>query len=272
MTDSTWRLIQHPPQDGPTNMAIDQAILEAVGQGTAPPTLRFYAWQPACLSLGYGQRLREVDQARLAARGWHVVRRPTGGKAILHTDELTYSVCLPIDHPLAQGSITDSYRRLSAALQAGLEQLEVVAHITPRTAGGQATGPVCFEVPASYEVTAGGRKLIGSAQVRRHQAVLQHGTLPLHGDITRIVDVLVFDSEAAREAARLKVGQRATTVEAALGRRLTWQQTAAALSAAFATTFELQLVEENLTSAEQARAATLRASVYADPAWNARRR
>src|SRR5512141_1099177 len=96
-----WRLITDGPQTGARNMAIDEALLIAVGAAQSVPVLRLYAWEPACLSLGYAQAGAEVDCERLESHGWHVVRRMTGGRAILHTDELTYSVTLPLDHPLA---------------------------------------------------------------------------------------------------------------------------------------------------------------------------
>ncbi|NJL93384.1 MAG: hypothetical protein HC915_06460, partial [Anaerolineae bacterium] len=110
------RLLLSPFQDGVTNMATDQAIMEAVGDGLVPPTLRLYGWQPACLSLGYAQRAEDVDLDRLRSRAWTLVRRPTGGRAILHTDELTYSLSFPQDHALAEGDILTSYRRISRAL------------------------------------------------------------------------------------------------------------------------------------------------------------
>jgi lipoate-protein ligase A len=98
MKDS-WRLLVTPPARGAWNMAVDEAILEAVGRGASLPTLRLYAWEPACLSLGYAQPIGDVDQPRLRARGWDLVRRPTGGRAVLHTDELTYSVIAPPGEP-----------------------------------------------------------------------------------------------------------------------------------------------------------------------------
>ncbi|MBP8975043.1 MAG: hypothetical protein KBH93_14345, partial [Anaerolineae bacterium] len=116
MTQVCWRLLITPPADGPLNMAVDQAIMEAVAAGRVPPTLRFFAWTPPCLSLGYTQPVADVDRARLAARGWDLVRRMTGGRAILHTDELTYSVALPATDPVVAGGVVESYRRLSAAL------------------------------------------------------------------------------------------------------------------------------------------------------------
>src|SRR6185295_7261954 len=92
-----WRLIYDLPTTGAANMAADEAVLQAVSAGESMPTLRLYGWSPPCLSLGYGQKTRDVDFERIAANGWDVVRRPTGGRAILHVDELTYSVSLPAD-------------------------------------------------------------------------------------------------------------------------------------------------------------------------------
>ncbi|HLA42925.1 MAG TPA: hypothetical protein VJZ27_05790, partial [Aggregatilineales bacterium] len=125
MTDNvtSMRLIFSSPQDGVTNMAIDQAIMEAVSEHQMPPTLRFYAWEPACLSLGYAQRSRDADLKRIHNQGWQIVRRPTGGRAILHVDELTYSISLPQGHALVSGDIMTSYRRLSDALLLGLRKL-----------------------------------------------------------------------------------------------------------------------------------------------------
>ena len=91
----TWRLLLSEPLSGPENMALDEALLENVGRGMAAPTLRLYAWRPPCLSLGYAQPVGDVDQTALAEHQWDVVRRPTGGRAILHTDELTYAVIAP---------------------------------------------------------------------------------------------------------------------------------------------------------------------------------
>ena len=200
---------------GAHNMAVDSAIAGAVGAGRQPATLRLYGWRPFCLSLGYGQRAREADTAALRQRGWGLVRRPTGGKAILHGDELTYSLCLPQDHPLASGDIVESYRRLSAGLLRALDLLGLSARANPARehARSEPDGPVCFLQPSHYEILVDGRKLIGSAQLRRKGVMLQHGTLPLCGDVARICDVLSFAvrsragrAAAADAAARLDAG------------------------------------------------------------------
>src|SRR5689334_4189220 len=217
-----WRIIIDPAYDGATNMAIDEAILEAVGSGDAPPTLRLYRWEPACLSLGYAQPASDADVERLADHGWHLVRRMTGGRAILHTDELTYSVALPLDHPLIRGTIPDSYRRISAALMVALKDIGLEANADKRVkTHAAAVGPVCFEIPSDYEITAVGKKLVGSAQVRKHNGALQHGSLPLIGDVSRICQALVFADETTRQVASERVLERAITLETALGYKVT---------------------------------------------------
>lgn len=271
MTQVVWRLVLTPPLDGPMNMAIDQAIMEAVATGRALPTLRFFAWEPPCLSLGYMQSINDVDRIRLALAGWDIVRRMTGGRAILHTDELTYSVTLAASDPLVTGGVVDSYRRLSTALVEGLRILGTVPEADKRADGhNSANGPVCFEVPSHYEITVGGRKLIGSAQVRKFEAVLQHGTLPLSGDISRICDALVFPSDEDRQRARQRVLERATTLEQALGWIVTWEKAAIAMADGFRRVFGLQLRKDDLTREEYERAVELRATQYATEAWNAR--
>lgn len=265
-----WRLIYDSPAPGAVNMAADEAILAAVSLGEQPPTLRLYGWIPPCLSLGYGQRARDVDRARLAALGWDIVRRPTGGSAILHTDELTYSVALPIDHNLARGGIIESYRRLSEGLQAALIQLGAQPR-AERAESPVQPGVVCFETPSHYEITVDGRKLIGSAQVRRKHGLLQHGTLPLTGDISCICDVLAYPDDADRTAAKAAVRARAITLSESLGREIGWQTAAEAVAQGFAAAFDIAFTTESLSPSESAHAEQLAREVYASDEWTFRR-
>jgi lipoate-protein ligase A len=235
MTSSaSFRLLLTPPASGAWNMAVDQAILAAVSRGEAPPTLRLYAWSPPCLSLGRHQPAEDADTARLAARGWEIVRRPTGGRAILHTDELTYAFIAPAGHPLMRGGVLPGYRSIAVGLLEALRLLGIAARMEDERPPEKHPAAVCFEVPSSYEITVRGRKLIGSAQVRREGAVLQHGSLPLWGDLGRIADALRFPNEAAREAARAAVRQRAVTASEAAGRTITWWEAANAFYRGFA--------------------------------------
>ncbi|MCB2178861.1 lipoate--protein ligase family protein [bacterium] len=267
-----WRLIYSAPAPGAWNMAVDEAILEAATRGDVPPTLRFYAWNPPCLSLGYAQPINDVDRANLQTNGWDMVRRPTGGRAILHTDELTYSVSGPDTDPVLVGDILSSYRRISGAILAALAEIGLGVQAQPKEGSGpnKQPAPVCFEVPSNYEITAGGKKLVGSAQARRRGGVLQHGTLPLYGDLTRIVQALVFPDEQARQTAAERLLARATTVETSLNKVITWEEAARAFEKAFRETLQLDLTPGELSPAELARAEELMAEKYANPDWTER--
>ena len=268
---TTWRLLTTPPAHGAWNMAVDEAMLEAVIQGASRPTLRLYAWKPPCLSLGHAQPFKDVDMARLQQRGWEVVRRMTGGRAILHTDELTYSVTGPENEPRLTGSILESYSRLAQALLVAVHDLGLPVEMKEgkADASGQ-INPVCFEVPSTYEITVGGKKLIGSAQARRKEGVLQHGSLPLSGDLSRICQALTFPDEAAREDAIQRLLARATTVESVLGREVTWDTAAQAFVRAFETQLGLSFEEGNLSATELSRAEELVREKYAHPSWTER--
>jgi lipoyl(octanoyl) transferase len=282
-----WRLIQTPPASGAWNMAVDEAILESVISDTSPATLRLYSWSPACLSLGYAQPFRDVEQAALKAREVELVRRPTGGRAILHCDELTYSVIGCEIDPRLAGGVLESYCVLSLALLEALHLLGIPAQAlekpvspgtisenissaasTPKKSGEQ--NPVCFEVPSNYEITVDGKKLIGSAQARRKKGVLQHGTLPLKGDLARIVNVLRFRDEAARERAASRLLERAVTAESVVGRIISWEQAASAFMTAFSQVLNLELESGELSPVEKRRADELVLEKYAHPEWTER--
>jgi lipoate-protein ligase A len=264
---ATWRLIVDGEADGATNMAIDEAILYALLRGQSLPTLRFYGWSPPCLSLGRNQPLSDVDEAACRRSGVDVVRRPSGGRAILHTDELTYSIALLQSDPRTEGGVLEGYRRLSRGLLAGLRDLDVAAvQVTGRHREEGTASAICFERPSDYEITVAGRKLVGSAQWRARGGVLQHGSLPLHGDLARIVDYLAFDEEARKEE-KCRLVKRALTLEEARGEPLPFAQVARALAVGFARTLNVRLVAGGLSPGEQDEAVALRRSRYAAAEW-----
>ncbi len=270
-----WRLLVTSPRDGATNMAIDEAILHALADGhTSMPTLRFFQWEPACLSLGYNQHWDEIDEAACRRLGYTWTRRPTGGKAILHTDEATYSLIIPQDDQRIQGGIVASYRALSFGLLRGLKKLGVRARPatkeeTSAKMRAGAAGPVCFDTPSRYEITWQGKKLIGSAQLRRRRVVLQHGSLPLFGDLNRILTVLKFSEEERTQQAAL-LPERATTLEKVLGQVVHFDEVIPMLAAGFAEELNLTLQEMPLTLYEQALAEKFRTEQYDNNVWNRR--
>ncbi len=262
----TFRLIYDGAHDGAHNMARDEAISRAVSSGAQPPTLRFYAWQPPAISLGYSQRIGSVNEARCQADGIGIVRRPTGGLAILHADEFTYSIALPVDHPLAAGDVMTSYRRIAEAILEALRRLgvpEVAANRVPKEQ--RARSGVCFEAPSDYEVVGAGKKLVGSAQWRRVDGVMQHGSLPLFGDIARICDYL-WDAPPPE-----RVRAHAATLHDVLGYTPTWEHVAAVWRDAFADVLGIMFIEEALSAEEIANAEALLREKYANDAWTRRR-
>lgn len=251
------------------NMGLDEAVLESAERGDSPPTLRFYRWRPTCLSIGYSQTAQGFDLAALARRGWGFVRRPSGGRAVLHRDEVTYCIAAPAADWRMAGGVLESYRRLSAGFRCGLSLLglPVSDERNAVTVGG--TSAACFDAPSRYELTAAGRKLVGSAQWRRGDGVLQHGSIPLSGDVGEVVDFLKLPKEE-RERARDLLRQRAATVAQALGRTAGFDEVVDALARGLALTLGITWEEAPLTRDELRRASGLAQTKYESDAWNLR--
>lgn len=233
-------------------MATDHALLDlAAERGVA--LLRLYRWDPPCLSLGRHEPVSRYPALARAGEGVRVVRRPTGGRAVRHGDDLTYALAMPAD---GAGAVADVVRRVHATFAAALARLGLDA--TPADAGPAArpdAGP-CFARPAGGELLVGGRKVLGSAQVRERGALLQHGALLLSGDQREVADL-------ADEPPHT-VG--ATSLAAAAGRDIPAGDVAAAVVAAFAADWSLADAPPDLQAAVAERARGHEAR-YRSPAW-----
>jgi len=257
MSDA-WRLLVDAPSSGAWNMAVDEVLLDGVASGLSAPTLRFYQWRPACLSLGYFQPFDVVDVDGCRALGVEIVRRPTGGRAILHDRELTYSVALPASLLGHDGGVLPSYYRLSLALQEGLRRLGVPATLAPESAasGSLEHGPVCFDRPSAHEILLAGRKLVGSAQMRRGGGLLQHGSILIEPRIGNLRKCLMLADDSAASS----TGEGWERIEdgvAGLGEVGVSEpaEIAGAIAGAFAARFGIRLMEaplrqEELTAAQ----------------------
>lgn len=258
-----WRLIIDPPLDGATNMARDEALLVLHARGTAAPTLRLYGWAPACLSLGRFQRSGEIDRERCEAEGVAVVRRPSGGRALLHERELTYALVARDDSALGAGSISESYRRISAGLLAGLAHLGAYAALAPREdrrkAKDEPQTAACYDSPAAYELVVDGRKLVGSAQKRHGGALLQHGALPFAPHAERLSRLLHRPPP--------DLAARMLTLDQVLGRAVYFDEVAEALVNGCAATWNVSFERAGWTDEELALAEELRAARYTTEAW-----
>lgn len=223
-----WRLLLDGDHPGAFNMAADLALME--GDGVLP-ALRLYGWQRPTLSLGYAQDADAVVDFALAdASGIEVVRRPTGGGAVLHdgANEVTYSIVAP--ERALPGGVVEAYRLLAEALVAGLAELGIRADLAEQVAPFEERSSVCFETPSRYELLVAGKKTVGSAQCRRHERVLQHGAVPLRLDPVRAVSVLRTDDRADL---RRRLAEHASGLDRAAGRRLSASEVRPALVRGF---------------------------------------
>lgn len=197
-----WRLLLSPPLDGPNNMALDQALMERARR-TGESVLRVYSWASPVLSLGRNQKARDVyDDEQLSARGIGVVRRPTGGRALLHDHEITYSVTAPIT---ADDSLNAAYGRINALLQFTFGTMGIRTSLaTPRSRASAPTALPCFAEPSAGEIIANGRKLVGSAQWRDDGALLQHGSILVDDDQRIIPSLMRLPGDAPPAPATLR--------------------------------------------------------------------
>lgn len=199
-----WRLIEDGLCDASSNMAADRAMLQACSEGLIPPTLRLYGWSNPALTLGYSQNADgDVDQTRCRELGIPLLRRPTGGRAILHQNELTYCVVAPVPHLLFPQDLKGAYRVIAGALLLGLEEMGIRGGALALPRKGlprQDRSPACFSSLNHCEIAVRGRKLIGSAQRRLSNAFLQHGSVIIKSNHDLSISLLRFgNAEHGRE-------------------------------------------------------------------------
>ncbi len=249
-------------------MALDQALAEFYPLHFRP-ILRFYRWSPPSVSLGYAQRFeRDVNQTACQAWGVDVVRRPTGGRAVLHEQEVTYALILGVDHPIiGSRGIVLSYRVISEALRAGLARLGVPAETVAVPVSQLGKSSACFDRAGDYELVVGGRKLVGSAQARTNGVLLQHGSILLHADTEKLARVLRLPPSLTSSVQ----AQRLIALDEVLGRLPSFDEVVTALVQGFEQTWQIQLVPDEPSSAERERARQLVREKYDNPAWTRRR-
>lgn len=230
-------LRQDPAESGARLMEIDRELMERCARGDIGPLVRFYEWDVPTLSLGYHQSLETIDETRLEQLRVPSVRRPTGGAAVLHSDELTYAIVIRGDAP-GFGGLVQQF--VSHSIAAGLRALGVDARVDER---GEPLAALpnrasCFVRTSRWEVTARGRKIVGSAQRKwEHGAVLQHGSILLGDDHLRIVELLKVSDERMRAALRDRLAAKSTSAAAELGRPVDRARVREAMAAAFADAF-----------------------------------
>ncbi len=256
-----FRLLETGFNPAVFNMGLDEALLRSVAQGESHPTLRFYGWKPPAVSIGYFQGLHEeIDTDACAAQGVDIVRRITGGGAVFHHYEVTYSIVVPLAHPLARENILDSYRLFLGGIIKGLATLGIPSEFSPIN-----------------DISTGGKKISGNAQTRKLGCILQHGTILLDVEVDQMFSLLKVPLEKARGKLIADIKSRVTSVKHCLPSagsepfESLFSTTVGALEKGFAKSLDLDLQRSEPTLKELEIAAELAAGKFASAAWTALR-
>ena len=257
-----WRLIEDGLTDGYMNMAVDEAIFIACGKGLAPKTIRFYGWSSPFISIGYFQKTGNLfKQERLKELSLKLVRRPTGGRAVYHEDEITYSVVSSLDSFSGEG-IVASYKIISHALISGLKSLGVKAELVSKR-GKQRRGnrdlASCFSSLSLCEVAVHGKKIIGSAQKRSKTGLLQQGSLPIYLNREKLAEIFKKGSD-----------EKMTCLREVLDKEVTFDSISKRLIQSVSKGFG-SCVKGRLTPFEKELAEKLRTEKYRSGKWNFQR-
>lgn len=256
------RFIDTGPNDGYANMAIDESILNCCEE----PTLRVYQWSPPSISVGYNQSVnKEINIGKCRENGVTIVRRITGGKAVLHEKEITYSFILPEDKISLPRDVVESYRIIANALVLALQGIGIKAQITGQKE--RLGTPICFNSSNWYELTANGKKISGSAQRRADGKILQHGPILMDFDFDK--NAVLFNSNSAKDLAG-NLRKNITSIKHELGADVSYKEMASAVKRGFQKNFGLEIVDSGLTREEKKLSEKLRNEKYSADSWNFR--
>ncbi|MFJ5757987.1 biotin/lipoate A/B protein ligase family protein [Neobacillus sp. NPDC093182] len=278
MNKEVWRFIDSGNCSPSFNMALDEALLDWHSEGKIPPVIRFYGWEPATLSIGYFQKVeKEIDLEAVKAHGLGFVRRPTGGRGVLHEHELTYSVIVSEDHPEMPTTVTEAYRVISEGILKGFHQLGLEAYFAvPRTDEERSAlknprSAVCFDAPSWYELVVEGRKVAGSAQTRQKGVILQHGSILLDLDEDKLFSLFKYPSERVKDRMKSAFKSKAVAINEISSRRITLEEAKEAFYKGFAEGLNIELQPYQLTEEELAYVNKIAKERYENDEWNFKR-
>jgi lipoate-protein ligase A len=263
--EKEWRLIDSGPCGAFFNMALDETVAAYVRKEKAPPTLRLYGWDRPSLTLGCFQKTSDIDAAYCASKGIPIVRRPTGGRAILHHRELTYSFSVKTDNILFSKGLLDSYRSIAAAFHLAFQKAGIRAEPKKQRERGRvlAGSPLCFQSSSFGEILVDNKKAVGSAQKRWDNGLLQQGSVPYSYDTDEIRRI--FGAEACTA-----MGSAMTCLEEVMP-GLSGKEFRGILKASFEETFGVSFLQSRPSPGEEALARDLEASKYSLKSWNFQR-
>ncbi|WP_332697977.1 lipoate--protein ligase family protein [Halalkalibacter lacteus] len=278
MMKETWRYIDSGDCSPAYNMALDEALLNWHSKGLIPPTIRFYGWNPATLSIGYFQKVeKEINMDKVREYGLGFVRRPTGGRGVLHDIELTYSVIVSEEYPEMPKTVTEAYRVISEGILEGFKDVGLEAYFSiPRTDEEKSAlknprSAVCFDAPSWYELVVEGRKVAGSAQTRQKGVILQHGSIILDIDEDKLFDLFKYSSDRLRERMQKNFKNKAVAINALRSEPLTMDEAKAAFKRGFENGLNINLEPYMLTKEEEEIVKKIARERYANDEWNFRK-
>ena len=275
---NNWIFINSGKQDAAYNMALDEALLEWHAEGLIPPVIRFYQWEPAALSIGYFQRVeRDIHLPAVKEMGLGFVRRPTGGRAVLHEHELTYSVIVSEDYPDMPKTVTEAYRVISEGILQGFRNLGLQAEFSvpesdsQREALSQPKSAVCFDAPSWYELVVEGKKVAGSAQTRQKGVILQHGAILIDLDENKYLNCFSYESEEKRQKVKERLSQKAVSINKIISKTIEVEQCIPAFKNGFESALNIHLTSFSLTLEQQQYVENLADTRYRSDEWNFRK-
>jgi len=258
-----WRLIVHEQTDAAWNMAFDEAMLEHAAAEDGPATLRFFNWQRPAITIGYAINApASLVLAECEARDVPVVRRITGGGMVLHGSDLTYAITFPRAAMAPDCGLIETYRTINRAFADALEQFGVNSSLLDAAARSGPPAGACFARPTRYDLIVGGKKLIGNAQRRRRQWLLNHGSMPLDGGYRQLLPLLRDRNEAAA------FETQSVTLDALTDPAPSRADLITAIAEAFGTALGVAIEPEAPTDAELACADRLADDKYRHTRWN----
>jgi lipoate-protein ligase A len=272
-----WRFIYTGKNDAFFNMALDEALLILSEEKNTPPVLRLYQWEPKAVSIGYSQVVeRTLDLRKCRKMNVDVVRRITGGRAVLHDDDLTYSICASKDYFTSLGeSINETYKRISLAFLKSLSLLKIEGDWEKKSQQENRSTPFsfsepCFSSSSKYEIKVDGKKLIGSAQRRFGNSFVQHGSIGLKDQSLDLVDLLPDMDKEKKEKAKTSSGKYFISIQALLGTNPQVSEIISAIKSGFGSFFSVDLVDGQITACELEMTRRL-ITKYESDDWNHRR-
>ncbi len=264
------RFIDTGENNGAMNMAIDEALLTLEKEKRLPPALRVYRFVPPTLSIGYFQSMnREVDVERCKEKGYDFVRRPTGGRAVLHDKELTYSVTIAHPHRILEMNLLDSFHYICRGIIRAIELLGGKAYFSSRE-DNEISSPSCFAAPTFSDILINGKKVVGSAQMRNSDGLLQHGSILYRVDVDDIFDCFNMDVEKKKKLAKL-ASRKISSLSDEIGREITFDMIKDTLKKGMAEVLGEELVETELSEEENLLADRLYREKYSTEQWNFKR-